>query len=567
MQLTSEQQLILDNCEGNIYIAAGPGSGKSTMLSEICKKLLVNPTNKILLVTFTNAAARSIIKKCNGLDQSRIIGGTFHSIAYRALKSTGRQINICDEHKKRLIIKCVFKCKKDKDRFEEIYERISYGKSLFPTPESEYIKVYNDELRKYSLLDFDDLILETCKYMRDIKQGLLKNISHILVDELQDTSGPQFEMLNKIAGGYRVADKSDEANSAIPIIGVADDDQCIYQWRGARPENVTDFIRLRRATIFNMGTNFRSNATIVRHSSELIKHNKNRIPKVLRSYTDREGAIIVYECVNPLDEIDYIVSKCKQNKDKHIAILYRNRTFKYHLEYKLRQAGLKYRVNDFLDITDRSAVRVMVSCLKISSGSFDYFDIEQAAKALKGIGVATLKIIRNIPSDRFLTELAKLSDDPKLKSRLFTINGLQEQYRKLLNQPLNRLVLEVENFFTQSFDYQKQMKDLLIDLTRLYKVNSLDINELANELGLDNKEENNDEGATIELSTIHGFKGLEDEVVMIPFVQMFLEPIPGRVIDEEAERRLFYVGITRAKEKLYISYSGRYPKFLREMKI
>jgi len=552
MDFTPEQKLILDNCDKDIYISACPGSGKSTVLGAICGKLLDNPKNKILLVTFTNAAARSIVDKCEGLDKSRLIAGTFHGIAFRMLKANGMTANICDEHKKRLIIKTLFKCKKDKDKFEEIYDHICASKSLYPVPKSAEVTQYNEELKKYNIIDFDDII---STFIEHLPLSQLQGITKVLVDELQDTSMPQFEMLKQI-----------RTVSGANFVGVADDDQCIYEWRGARPANVTDFIKYTSCTVFNMGTNFRSNATIVGSAAKLIENNKKRIKKEFRSYTDKTGLVMAYKCQDPFEEIDYVVMKCQQNNDKPVSILYRNRTFKYHLEFKLKKAGLKYKVNDFLDITDRSAVRVMVACLKIASNSYDYFDLELAAKALKGIGAATLKKIKEeSEKTSFNDVISRWLEDPKLKRSLRSIPNLQSNYVASLGQPLDILVLWVEHDFVSSFDYQSQMKELLIDITKMYKVGRQDIADLANELGLNDQEENNDEGAMIELSTIHGYKGLEANTVIIPFSQMFLAPVPGRIFDEESERRLFYVGITRAKEKLYITYSGDRPSFLWEM--
>lgn len=544
MNFTDEQKHIIQNIHHNSYISAGPGSGKSTVLGAVCSKLLENKDQVVLLLTFTNAAAKSILCKCP-VDSLRVRGCTFHSYAYRVLRDSGVTASVCDEHKKRLIIKTLFKCRKDKKKFEEIYDRICTDLSQYPSKRNAVTDAYLQELEKYCLIDFDSIINKFLEM-----QNLTFNFkpTHILVDELQDTSVSQFEMLNKIT-----------RKSGSTVIGVADDDQCIYEWRNADPRNISKFITQHACKQYNLGTNFRSNATIVRISTNLIVNNKNRIQKQLRSYTTKEGLIKEYQCQNAFDEIDYVVIKCLQYPASKIAILYRNRTFKYHLEYKLRKAGIKYKVNDFLDITDRSAVRAMIACLKIASNSYDYYDLEQASKALKSIGKKTVEKLKEDTK----RAVQALLDAGKLKS----IKNLQKSFQHCIDTPLSRLVELVENEFVASFDYQRQMKDLLIDITRSYNTTSTDIKDLADELGLDAKDDPQNDSALIELSTIHGFKGLEDDIVIIPFCQMFLEDVPGRIVDEEAERRLFYVAITRAKEKLYLSYSGPKPKFIKEMKI
>jgi len=839
IQLTDEQKEILNNCLNDLYISSAPGSGKSTMLSLICGKLLQTPTNRVMLVTFTNKAAKSIKSKCSSSDQNRIIGGTFHSIAYRLMKQNGMNVTICDENKKRVIIKKLFGCRKEKDKFECIYERISIAKSKFPMQITDEVSIYNEELRRYSLVDFDDIIYTFLDSSKD-DQGSgsrlgIPSITHCLVDELQDTSGPQLEMLREI-----------RRRTACTMVGVADDDQChpsgnrilttdgyinieeldpkfhkvpaydghgklyglknpngysieksvrkytgdiilinagnsaftctpnhkcyiqwntsntkntyvlylmkknnkyrlgqcklfcgkgfhlgtrarlegadccwiiqtynnkqdalkyesilsikyqiptitfnetiqsihfkqeiinsifnelqelnlkekantllldfkkdirfpiwkkqdytkqgartffitqacnivphlmnvgffnetrylekkvitsistvkvydinvyslnvnkfhnyicnnilvgnsIYAWRGARPENVRDFISEFKCTTLNMGTNFRSKSRIVERSRNLIECNVDRLPKQIRANTSEKGLVKAYKCANPFDEIDYVKELLERNEGTPTSILYRNRTFKNHLEFQLRKAGIRYRVNDFLDITDRSAVRVMIACLKIASGDFDVFDLEQASKALKGIGSVTLKKIQEEAVDGDVAALvAEWKRDEKLYKKVMSITKLQKCFREYPNAALDILVRYAEKLFIKSFDYQDDMKLFLLEVTRDFHINSADIKELANELGLSGQAdgEGNDEDALVELSTVHGYKGLEQDIVILPFCQTYLESKPGRKIVIEEERRLFYVAATRAKDKLYMCYSGAKPRFIEEM--
>lgn len=559
--LTDEQKLILEKSENNLYISAAPGSGKSTMLSQICARLLEDPLKNVILVTFTNKAAESIIEKCGALDRTRIIAGTFHGIAYRLMRRNGLTWSICDEHKKRLIIKTIFNCKKDKEKFEAIYEHISNGKSKWPRDSSATIQKYNKELQKYNLLDFDDIIYKFNEKVQDSKHDEiigLPQITHLLVDELQDTSGPQLEMLKKIV-----------SRTYCKIVGVADDDQSIYSWRGARPENVTEFIEVFGCEVMNMGINFRSDQKIVKHSAKLIENNKVRIKKKLQAHSKEPGKIFQYKCANPFDEIAYIIIKCQQNIDKKIAILYRNRTFKNHLEFELRKAGLEYTVNDFLDITDRSAVRVMISCLKIAVNRYDVFDIEQASKALKGLGSRTVSKLKEEADDSGDIQLVVstwLLDDKK-KKRLSSINSLFKLFQGQPNTAMDVLVRQIQNLFVKSFDYQDEMKTFLIDITKGIIMSPDNVVHLADDLGLNGKEEHNNPEANIELSTVHGYKGLEQPIVIMPFCDMYLESKPGKTINIEDERRLFYVAVTRAKNKIYMTYSGTIPRFIKEMEI
>ena len=555
VNLTEEQLIILNSTDSNLYISASPGSGKSTMLSHIADKLLKNEDNFVLLVTFTNKASKSIIGKCEQVDQTRIIGGTFHGLSNLFIRQNGLQWNICDEGKKRLIIKKIFDCKKDKELFNDILDEISFNKSEWPYEPSEKTQRYNEELKKYNLVDFDDMIytfIDLCSQLSFPK------ITHILVDELQDTSGPQLEMLKRLQDKLKCN-----------MIGVADDDQAIYAWRGARPQNVRDFIHVFGCTTLNMGYNFRSARRIVECSSKLIQNNKSRIQKIIRPFKEDIGQVISYETSSIFTEIDYVITKCRQYQGKDIAILYRNRTYKNHLEFELKKAKLKYCVNDSLDICDRSAIKVMLSCMKLASMTGDIYDLEISSKAIKGIGKTSVdKIRKEITDSNDLNSILRAKfQDPKQSTRLKSLIDMANYFSLNKNSSLNLLAQHIEKLFTKSFDYQLDMKNFILDITKGYKINVTDIKDLCNDLGLDGKEENNDDGASIELSTIHGYKGLEKDIVIIPWTQMFLDTTSFKDTNIEDERRLFYVGITRAKEKLFMSYCGKKPQFIKEMRI
>lgn len=553
INLTSEQKVILDNCNKNIYISAAPGSGKSTMLSHLTTKLLENPSNYVLLVTFTNKAAKSIISKCGHVDQKRILGGTFHGLANLFSKQNGIFWSICDEGKKRLVIRKLFDCKKDKNKLLEVIDEISLAKSEWPIRTTSAVTKYNNELSKYGLIDFDDMIYNIITSLPTLR---LPPITHLLVDELQDTSGPQLEMLKAL-----------QANLKCNVIGVSDDDQTIYQWRGARPENVQDFINSFSCNVLNMGFNFRSSRTIVQCSRRVIEHNKLRIKKEIKEFKTDEGHVSEYQSANPMEEIKYIISKCKQNKGLEIAILYRNRSYKNHLEFDLKKAGLKYCVNDSLEISDRSAIKVMISCMKLAAQFGDIYDLEIASKGLRGVGKTTVENIKKDIGDQSLSiYLRDKFFDPKNHKKFDSLISIISYFNNHKNNNLEHLALLIEKYFIKSFDYQDDMRNFIRDITKEYKINSSDIRDISNDLGLDGKEENQDKDAKIELSTIHGYKGIEREVVILPWCSMF-EAQAGKNYNIEDERRLFYVGITRAKSKLYCSYSGDIPKFIEEMKI
>lgn len=560
MNLTEEQKKILKACGKNIYVSAAPGSGKSTMLGHICDKILRDSeSHKVMLVTFTNKAAASIIEKCSRSDISRIIGGTFHSIAYREAKRNGAEWNICDEGKKRLLIKKIFDCRKDKKKFERIYECINKLKSEWPWPEDNtLLNRYNAELARFNLLDFDDII---ANYIINLKNSSIKAppITHILVDELQDTSKPQLVMLQLL-----------QEKTNCNMIGCSDDDQSIYSFRGARPKNVQDFIKYFSCSILNMGTNFRSATSIVEASKNLITNNTERIPKEIRPRPKApRGTVNAYKCENHLDEIDYIIRRIRQNPTSEIAILYRNRTYKNYLEYQLRKNNINYCVNDILDITDRSAIKVMLCCAKLAVGIGDVYDLELASKGLKGIGATTVHNIAKVIAGSKETTLGELIEKAKTEDRPVkywsSVIKLKEYFEEHEGDSLDTFIHWAESLFIPSYDYQDDMRDFLVDIGKEYSLTVSDVRSICNELGLDGKEEEQDEDAKVQLSTVHGYKGLERDIVITPWAQMYLEEKPNRSIDIEDERRLFYVAVTRAMNKLFISYSGQKPRFVKEM--
>lgn len=554
MNLTPKQQEIVDGINTNLYVNAGPGSGKSTSLAAACVKILENKNNRVILITFTNKSAKDIIAKCSSADKTRIEGGTFHSLAYKYLRENGIKPSICDEYKKRVIIKKLFDCKKDNEKFDKIYTLISNYKSEWPKSNNSNVIKYNSELEKYGLIDFDDIIYSGIDLFNN-PNSLFPSVTHILVDELQDTSSPQLELLKCMYRKFNAV-----------IIGVGDIDQSLYEFRGAKPENVNIFIKDFNCKLVNMGDNFRSLPKIVKESSNLIKNNKKRIYKDLIPKRTGEAVINIYESLNYNQEITNIVNKCKQNSTSKIGILYRNRTYKNFIEYELLKNDIKYTVNDSTEISDRTAVKVIVSIFKLASGQFDVYDLYQSSKALKSLGIGTVKKIENEAKDKSIRDVVTSKFVKKVPKTLSSIKKLWESYsinkEKKLTVFYEFLKSELLN---KSFQINKDIDKFITDISSNYVISVESILDLANELGLDNKKEHIDETANVELSTVHGAKGGEWDVVILPFTEMYCDD-KFDDYDEEAERRLFYVAITRAKNKLYMSYTGSKPKFIKEMK-
>ena len=578
MKFTKEQQEAIDSSlKQNTYINATAGAGKSTTLAQIAKDIIeASPKNKVLLVTFTNKSANDIIEKTKITDPEKIAGGTFHSIAYKLMRMNGISFNICDTNKQNMIIKKTFDCKKDKTEFKKIKDEISTTKSDYPQRACEYTNKYNLELTKYNMYDFDDIIYNGIEFIKEKKPHF--KFTHVLVDELQDTSPSQLEMLNQL---YKVY--------GCHMIGVGDLDQSIYEFRGARPENVNHFVRKFKCVEKPLGLNFRSTTNIVSHARTLIEKNKTHKALDIRAHNNKNGIIHSYRTDHALSEIDYIISLCRINRSRNVLILYRDRSNKMQLEYQLKKAHLSYTVNDSMGLMDRSAFRVYIAMMKIAAKDYDIYDMEIVAKGLKALGTTTVELIKTLTDsntspttktgqldmfavvsddDTFHQKVSKLADaNKKIKRGCMQMFKLQSAFNKLgENAKLSDIVKVFPDYMIRSFDVPDDMKEFLLDISGDYDLTSLSIKDLCNNFGLNGKEEVYDENANIQLSTIHGAKGSESELVIMPFCNWkFRED--SRVKDVyESERRLFYVAVTRAKAFLYLTYSGfEKPQFIEDM--
>jgi len=476
-----------------------------------------------------------------------------------------------------MIIKKLFDVKKDKEEFEKIKNEISITKSDYPQRSCTYTDQYNSELAKYDMYDFDDIIFNGIEFIKNVEP--LFSYTHILVDELQDTSKAQLELLIQLHKVYNTH-----------MIGVGDLDQSIYEWRGARPENVNDFIKKFKCTEKPLGLNFRSKNNIVSNARALIEHNISHKQMDIRAFDRTNGVVHSYRTDHALSEIDYIISLCRTNRTKDIMILYRDRTNKNNLEYQLRKARLSYTVNDSTDIVDRSAFRVYIAMMKIASKAYDIYDMEIVAKGMRALGTTTVDLVKKTidnnttltedkgqtdlftaasEDDTFHDKLSKLADaNKKVKRGVIQMFKLQSEFNKMrkAEMKLDNIVKLFPDFMIKSYDVPTAISDFLEDVTSDYDCDAAGITELCNNFGLDGKEEVSDEDAKIILSTIHGAKGGEEQMVIVPFCNWKFREDDRVKNVEESERRLFYVAVTRAKESLYLTYSGfDKPKFIKEM--
>ncbi len=399
----------------------------------------------------------------------------------------------------------------------------------------------------------------------------------------------EFKISHKLVNNKIVYSLNVEPHHTYIADGIVTENS-IYEWRGAQPENVDTFIKKFKCKIKPLAINFRSKNNIVEHSRTLIEHNRSHTKIDLRSHDKQDGIVHAYQTSHPLSEIDYVVSLCRVNKSKNILILYRDRLNKMQLEYQLKKARLNYTVNDSTEIVDRSAFRVYIAMMKIAAKIYDVYDLEIVAKGIKSLGTTTVARIKGLAdsntqvsdkngqfdmfaaingNETFHQKVSKLAEaDKKIKRGCIPMFKLQGAFNKMAKDELklSNIVKLFPDYMIKSFDVPKAISDFLEDVADDYDTSAAGIEELCNNFGLDGKEERFDEDAKIELSTIHGMKGGEGQMVILPFCNWKFKE-DNRVKDiYESERRLFYVAVTRAKESLYLTYSGfDKPQFLKEM--
>ncbi len=592
--------------EGPLLILAGAGSGKTRVITHRIAYLIneqnVNPYN-ILAITFTNKAATEMRERVNnivGKNAGYIWVSTFHSLCARILRryydhiSGYKSFNIYDTEDQKTVIKDVLK-KLDLDpkKYSEKYciSEISKAKEEFLKPEdimrmagTDYRKInvaniyieYQKKMKLNHALDFDDLIFCTIElFDKDplVLKEYQERFKYIMVDEYQDTNDSQFILIKKLAEKYR------------NICVVGDEDQSIYKFRGADIYNILNFEKIYpEAKAIKLEQNYRSTKNILAAANSVISENSNRNPKKL--WTSNEtGERIVYttysdeymEASGAVNEIEELVQKDVLPND--IAILYRTNNQSRVLEEKLVYAGVKYKIVGGTNFYQRKEIKDLICYLKCISNPADNVAFSRIINVPKrGIGATTINNLKN-KSDAAGTNMYNFCLDygneknlgrSYLKIKEFI--EMMEEFRKksesgelielfddILEKTKYKLLLEQEQ--TDEAKTRIGNIDELKNKIAKYEMDTEEPNlvDLLEQIALvADRDNENDAGGSITLMTLHSAKGLEFSYVFIVGMEDGLFPSrislnSGDPDDVEEERRLCYVGITRARKKLYLS--------------
>ena len=601
--LNEQQKEAVSYLNGPLLIVAGAGSGKTKVLTSriahIIKQKKAFP-NQIIAVTFTNKAAKEMQNRVSKILKKEAIGlswlGTFHSISAKLLRkhapAVGLQSNysIIDQDDQIRLVKNI--CKAENIDIKKISPKyilsiIDNWKNKGWYPEDVILKkkdvlekgflkiykIYQSKLMDLNACDFGDLILHCVKIFEknsDIRKLYSKNFKYILVDEYQDTNLIQSKWLNYLA----------EYNENICCVG--DDDQSIYSWRGAEIKNFLKFDKIYENTkIIRLEKNYRSTQNILSVASKLIENNQNRVGKKLYTNSDN-GELVSLNCYkNGRDEAtgagDQIEKLKKKYSLNNISILVRAIFQTREFEERFLKIGLPYRIIGGIKFYERAEIKDCIAYLRIIHQAQDDLSFERIINVPKrSIGDSTIKQINEYAKKNKLSlEVAskKLLENnkikPKTKIGLTSFLNLIEKWRNDFNVKKFGHIKLLQTILDESGYSQvlKNKKDLENE-NRLENIKELlnamkefdNLESFLEHVALATAIDKNWEGQKVNLMTIHASKGLEFDVVFLPGWEEGLFPHQKSIEEKgekglEEERRLAYVGITRAKKLVNISFS------------
>lgn len=597
MDELNQQQLEAAQCtEGPVLILAGAGTGKTKVLTNrvahIINTGLAFP-NQVLAVTFTNKAAKEMQERISSLTHSDGIWiGTFHSLSTRIIRqnteSLGLQseftiLNVEDQTK--LLKQVIKELKLDEKIFipkSSLYY-ISRWKDLGLFPEDisssdvkSYYEIknkliyaeYQKKLILLNALDFGDLLLYCLKLFKekpDILFHYQNKFRYVLIDEYQDTNSSQYLWLRYLTQLHR------------NICAVGDEDQSIYGWRGAEIRNIMKFTHdFPGAKIIRLEQNYRSSSHILSVANHLIANNKTRIGKNLWTNNLESQKVKIIKHTNAYREAEHIAHTIKFDLDRHdkknIAILVRAGFQTRLLEDSLIQNKIAYQIIGGFKFYDRSEIKDAIAYLRLAYNLDDSLAFERVINVPKrGIGASTLQQIRDFAllnnCSYFIAAKLMLSQflfRGKSSNTIRVFISLVEQWKSIVNahspSELAKIIFD-ESGFLESFKHENSLEsesriDNLNELLRNLSEYTC-IKDFLEHVSLISDTDNYNSTNTVKIMTIHAAKGLEFPILFLPGWEDGVFPSKKSIEENnlEEERRLAYVAITRAKQKLFISYS------------
>ncbi|MBD5589011.1 DNA helicase PcrA [Clostridium botulinum] len=605
-KLNKEQYEAAITIDGPLLILAGAGSGKTRVLTyriaHMIENLNIYPS-KILAITFTNKAAGEMKERIKALVGDVVEGmwvSTFHSSCVRILRREidklgyDKNFTIYDTYDQKTLVKqCMEELNiNDKEITDrEIINTIGNQKDNLISPK-EFKKISNGNYRKdriadaYILyqkklktnnaLDFDDLIYKTVelfKTNKDVLEFYQRKFKYIMVDEYQDTNKSQYELVKLLALVHR--------NMCV----VGDDDQCIYEWRGADISNILNFEKdYKEAKVIKLEQNYRSKGNILNAANEVIKNNSQRKNKVLRTENENGNKIKVFRAYSDIDEAKFVASEIKKIiKDSErsfndFAVLYRTNAQSRIFEDVFMKRDIPYRLIGGLKFYDRKEIKDLMAYLKLINNPLDDISLRRIINVPKrSIGDATVKKVQEFANEMDECMYSVLLDADQiltLSQRSITsikkfVSIMNSFIRKKDEISVSALIKEIleETGYLKELKNSKNPDDVsrvenlkeLVSAAADFEKESEDkslgafLEKVALVTDIDNYDENSD---SVAMMTVHSAKGLEFPVVFMVGMENGIFPGTQSLSDPkemEESRRLCYVAITRAKEQLYIT--------------
>jgi DNA helicase-2/ATP-dependent DNA helicase PcrA len=607
--LNPQQREAVATTEGPVLILAGAGSGKTRVITHRISRLISAnhmPPSAVLAVTFTNKAAGEMRSRVASLLEDMALPSsplisTFHSFCVRLLRRDGaalasirpgftRTFSIYDDEDQLAIVKAAYKRMGLDEKampYRATLSQISQAKSVKKTPQEMYNEsadpritkvaaVYEDyekALRQANALDFDDLLLESVRLLyhdTDTRNAWNRRLSSIMIDEYQDTNRSQYELMRLLT----------QTHDNVCVVG--DEDQSIYSWRGADIRNILDFEKdYPNAKTIRLEQNYRSTKNILEAASVVVANNKERKGKWLWTDSDEGDMLTIYTAYDAENEAlfiaDTIEKILRQHPDRRVAVLYRTNSQSRQIEEALRRYNRKYNVVGGISYYQRAEVKDIIAYLKLAQAPEDSISLHRIVNVpARGIGRTTVE-----QAEKFAVEnaiglweaIGRMLDENQFGTRAHSAiaafrNMIEELAEAVAAKPLNdalafiedrtgyRRMLEQEN--TPESQARIENLDELMNAAAEAVERGETVRDFLDHAALVAQSDALDEASQITLMTIHNAKGLEFPVVFMAGMEDGLFPHSRSLQSEaamEEERRLCYVGMTRAEKRLVLSWA------------
>ena len=603
--LNPQQRIAVENTEGPLLVLAGAGSGKTRVLTYRVAHLMEKgvPAWKILAITFTNKAAKEMAERVQALTGeagSEAWISTFHACCARILRRDieklgyKRQFAIYDEDDRMSVIKAVLKELNLGDKEyppKAVKAAISDAKNRMLSPEEwlrdagddfrnrkyyEAYRLYERTLRGNNALDFDDLLVKTLELLVEqppVLEYYQNRFDYILVDEYQDTNRAQYELVRLLAGKKR------------NLCVVGDDDQSIYGWRGADIHNILDFEKdFPDAKVVKLEQNYRSTGNILDAANQVIAHNQGRKEKALWTQAGEGEKIALYHALDERDEAAFIAAMTRKliahgARAGDVAVLYRTNAQSRVLEEAFVRGGIPYHVYGGQKFYERREVKDLIAYMRALVNPDDDVSLRRIINEPKrGIGETTVEALQSYASSAEMSLMSAVLDveNAPLAARPKKLIGEFAELMIDLTEALyEKTASEFLEFMIDKTGYVRALEAVKSDenAARIENIRELqgavtEFERLNPEGGLADFLENvalvadtdslNEGGGSVTLMTLHSAKGLEFDNVFLPGMEENIFPLARASYDDELmeeERRLAYVGITRAKKRLFLSHA------------